>query len=83
MDATVMMHMADSAGLSEDQDEEITVLGNVYRHENGPQPEEDQSSLGPTQSIGEDADEEVVLEHWRSSTPERGGTDSRYEEEYD
>ena len=84
MDATVLMHMADSVGLSEDEDEEITVLGNVYRHENGPpQPDEGyQSNLEPTQSIGEDADEEVVLEHWRSSTPERGGTDSRYEEEY-
>ena len=82
MDATVMMHLADSVGSSED--EEITVLGNVYRHENWTLPDENYSSrLGPTQSMVEDADEEVVLEHWRSSTPERGATDSRYEEEYD
>ena len=82
MDATVMMHLADSVGSSED--DEITVLGNVYRHENWTRPDENYSSrLGPTQSMVEDADEEVVLEHWRSSTPERGATDSRYEEEYD
>ena len=82
MDATVMMHLADPVGSSED--DEITVLGNVYRHENWTRPDENYSSrLGPTQSMVEDADEEVVLEHWRSSTPERGATDSRYEEEYD
>jgi transcription factor IIIB subunit 2 len=84
MDATVMMHLADSVSSSEDEAEEITVLGNVYRHEDWTRPDEDYSSrLGLTQSMGEDADEEVVLEQWRSSTPERGGTDSRYEEEYD
>jgi len=81
VDATVMMHLADSVGSSE-EDEDITVLGNVYRHENGPHSDEGyQSRFGPTQTMREDADEEVVLEHWRSSTPERGGTDSRYEEE--
>ena len=84
MDATVMMHLADSVGSSENEDEEITVLGNVYRHENWTHPDDDYSlRLGPTQSMGEDADEEVGLEHWRSPTPERGATDSRYEEEYD
>jgi transcription factor IIIB subunit 2 len=84
MNATVMMHLADSVGSSEDEDEEITVLGNVYRHENWTRPDDDYSlRLGPTQSMGEDADEEVVLEPWCSSTPERGATDSRYEEEYD
>ena len=73
VNATVMMHLADSVGFSEDEDEEITVLGNMH-------PDEDyQSRLGP---MGENADEEV-LEHWRLSTPEQGGTDSRYEEEYD
>ena len=84
MDATVMMHLADSVGTSEDEDEEITVLGNVYRHENWTRSDEDYSPrLGPTQSMREDADDGVVLERWRSSTPERGATDSRYEEEYD
>lgn len=86
MDATTMMHLADSdsVGCSENEDEEITVLGNVYGHENWARSDEDDSSrLGPTQPIGEDADGEIVLEHWRSSTPERGATDSRYEEEYD
>ena len=84
MDTTVMMHLADSVSSSENEDEEIAVLGNVYRHENWTHSVEDHSSrLGPTQPMGEDADEEVVLDHWRSSTPERGATDSRYEEEYD
>ena len=76
MNATLMLHLADSVGFSEDEDEEITVLGNVYRHE------DDSSRLGTTQSVGEDSDNEV-LEHWRSSTLEQGATDSRYEEEYD
>jgi len=83
IDATLMLGLVDSVGSSEDEDEEITVLGNVYRHENGRHPDEDYPSrLGPTQPTGEDTSEEV-LEHWRSSTPERGGNDSRYEEEYD
>jgi transcription factor IIIB subunit 2 len=83
MDATVMMHLADSVGSSENEDEEITVLGNLYRHENWTRSDEDDSSrLGLAQCMGGNADEEV-LEHWRSSTPERGTTDSRYEEEYD
>lgn len=82
IDDAVVMHLADSVGSSEDE-EEITVLGNVYRHEDWTLPDEDYSSrLGSTQSMREDADEEVP-EHWRSSTPERGGTDTRYEEEYD
>lgn len=84
MDATVIMHLADSVGSSENEDEETTVLANGYRHENWNRSDEDDSSLfRPTQPMGEDADEEVVLEHWRSSTPEQGATDSRYEEEYD
>ena len=82
MDATVMMHLANAVGSSEDEDEEFTVLGNVYRHENGTHPDEDyQLRLVPTQFI-ENSDE-AVLEHWRASTPELGGTDSPYEEEYD
>ena len=80
MDAAVMMHLADLVDSSENEDEEITVLGSVYRHENWTCPDEDDSSTHP---MGEDADEEVILDHWRSSTPERGATDSRYEEEYD
>ena len=81
VDATVMMHLADSVGSSENEDEEVTVLGNVYS-ENWTRPDEDDlSRIGPIQPMGED--DEVVLEHWRSSTPERGATDSRYEEEYD
>jgi transcription factor IIIB 90 kDa subunit len=72
-DATLMMGL--NFGSSEDEDEEITLLGNVSRHENGRYPDEDYPScFGPTQPLG-DAGEEVVLEHWRS--------DSRYEEEYD
>ena len=84
MDPTVMMHLADSVCSSDNEDEEITVLGNVYRHENWTRSDEDDSMrFRPTQSMGEYADGEVVLEHWRSSTPEQGATDSRYEEEYD
>ena len=79
-DATLMM--GPNFGSSEDEDEEITLLGNVSRHENGRYSDEDYPCFGPTQPLG-DADEEVVLEHWRSSTPERGRTDSRYEEECD
>jgi len=79
MDATVMMHLADSVGSSENEDEEVTVLGNVYS-ENWTRPDEDDlSRLGTIRHMGED--DEVVLEHWRSSTPERGTIDSRYEEE--
>ena len=84
MDATVMMHLADSVGSSENEDEEITVFKNVYKHENWTRSNEDDSSrLGPTQPMGGDANGEVVLGHWRSSTPDQGVTDSRYEEEYD
>ncbi|KAF8803496.1 hypothetical protein BYT27DRAFT_7195323 [Phlegmacium glaucopus] len=82
IDATLMMGLVDSVGSSEDEDEEITVLGDVYKHENRRHPDEDYPSLlGPTQPMGEEAGEEVVLEHWRLSTPERSGSDSRYEEE--
>jgi transcription factor IIIB 90 kDa subunit len=77
VNTTVMMHLADSVGFSEDEDEEITVLGNLDETHSD---EDYQSRLGP---MGRNTDEEVVLEHWRSSTPEQGGTDSRYEEEYD
>lgn len=82
--ATVMMSLADLDGSSEDEDEEIIDLGSFYNHENGRNLDEGYSSrLEPIQFMGEDADKEIVLEYWRSSTPTRGGTDSRYEEEYD
>ncbi|KAF8162942.1 hypothetical protein B0H34DRAFT_672062 [Crassisporium funariophilum] len=44
------------------------------------------STLSPrysTNTTGPNMDEEVVLENWRPPTPERGGADSHYEEEYD
>lgn len=77
VDATLMMGLADSVGSSGDEDEGIIVLGNAYSHEDEDYP----SGLGLAHPMGEDTGEEVF--DWRSSTSERGGSDSRYEEEYD
>ena len=81
IDATLMMGLADSVGSSEDEDE-VIMLGNIYGQSRRYLDKDYLSCLGLLQPMGQDASEEVVLEHWRSSTPEQG-TDSRYEEEYD